>query len=213
MVNCSPNNSRPNGRPRVLDDVKRSEICALTSVGVSLRKTAGYVDCSVKTIRREAERNAQFGEQLRRAQMKAQLGPLHALHRASDTHWRAAAWFLERIYPDLFGRTQVGSFGKKELRKLGGELLRIVRHEVSHPLELERVEARMEATLQYATRAALDTDRGGGSLKRALELAARKESQQSVFEESAESTECLESLFRSLHDTTSEKLGKKLGPQ
>lgn len=50
------------GRPRVLDEIKRREVCALISAGYSMAGAASYVNCSEKTIRREAERNSQFGE-------------------------------------------------------------------------------------------------------------------------------------------------------
>jgi hypothetical protein len=41
------------GRHRVLDDVKRSEICALVAAGRSLRSVASYVGCDRASIRRE----------------------------------------------------------------------------------------------------------------------------------------------------------------
>src|ERR1700759_4664763 len=70
------------GRPRVLDDVKRREICALVAGGCGLREAARYVRCGINTIRREAERNPEFDEQLRRSQTYAQLCPLRAMQLA-----------------------------------------------------------------------------------------------------------------------------------
>jgi hypothetical protein len=92
------------GRRRVLDDVKRREVCALVSAGCSLKTAAIYVGCNPSTIRREAFRNHDFHEQLRKAEMSAELHPLNALHQAATKHWRAAAWLLERTRPDQFAR-------------------------------------------------------------------------------------------------------------
>src|SRR6476646_8849748 len=105
----TPENPRPKrpklygpGRPRVLDDAKRREICALIAGGCSLRDAASYVNCSVCTIRREAERNPDFLQQIRHSEKHARLSPLRAMQQAMGTHWRAAAWFLERAFPDRF---------------------------------------------------------------------------------------------------------------
>ena len=92
------------GRPRALDEIKRREVCALVSAGCSYAGAGRYVNCSAKTIRREAERNVAFGEQLRRSRLAAQLEPLRALRNKATTHWRAAAWLLERVDPEQFAR-------------------------------------------------------------------------------------------------------------
>src|SRR3972149_3390604 len=91
-------------RPRALDELKRREICALVSAGCGIAEAARYVGCNPVTIRREAPRNAEFHEPLRNADLRAELSPLQALRQAAHTHWRAAAWFLERTQPDRFGR-------------------------------------------------------------------------------------------------------------
>ncbi|WP_425395251.1 hypothetical protein [Aeoliella sp.] len=83
-------------RPRVLDDVKKGEIAALISTGMSMSNAARYVGCDRKTIRREREIDEAFDERIRRAQMGAELKPLQAIREAASKHWRAAAWLIER---------------------------------------------------------------------------------------------------------------------
>ncbi|WP_425400985.1 hypothetical protein [Aeoliella sp.] len=83
-------------RPRVLDDVKKGEIAALISTGMSMSNAARYVGCDRKTIRREREVDEAFDERIRRAQMGAELKPLQAIREAASKHWRAAAWLIER---------------------------------------------------------------------------------------------------------------------
>ena len=84
------------GRKHVLDEVKQREICALITAGMSLRKVARYVGCDRKTIYRERRADPDFDKRVRRAEMAADLAPLELMRRAAATHWRAAAWLLER---------------------------------------------------------------------------------------------------------------------
>ncbi|TWT72673.1 hypothetical protein Pla123a_39690 [Posidoniimonas polymericola] len=84
------------GRPRVLDEGKQREVCALLTAGMTVGEAADYVGCCVKTIRREQARDDDFDERVRRARMAARLGPLQAVRQAAATHWRAAAWLVDR---------------------------------------------------------------------------------------------------------------------
>ncbi len=94
----------PRGRERILDEGKLREVCALLSAGCSLQAAAHYVQCAPNTIRREAARNPDFGRRFREARLQAQLSPLQAMRTAAASHWRAAAWMLERGDPDHFAR-------------------------------------------------------------------------------------------------------------
>ncbi|WP_425400214.1 helix-turn-helix domain-containing protein [Aeoliella sp.] len=83
-------------RPRVLDDVKKGEIAALVSAGMSMASIARYVGCDRKTIRRERSVDEAFDERIRKAEMGVELRSLQAIRNAASTHWRAAAWLIER---------------------------------------------------------------------------------------------------------------------
>jgi IS30 family transposase len=122
------------GRPRALDDVKRREVCALVAAGCTLAGAGRYVNCSAKTIRREAERNTDFGEQLRRSQLAARLEPLRALRAKANTHWRAAAWLLERVDPEQFARYDAKLLTPEEVGDLLDNIrdtLRLALNEIS----------------------------------------------------------------------------------
>ena len=92
------------GRHRVLDESKCREICALITVGCSIQAAARYVGCSRNTIRREAARNEEFADLLRYAEIEARIRPVRTMQEASGTHWRAAAWLLERTQPEEYAR-------------------------------------------------------------------------------------------------------------
>ncbi len=97
------------GRKPVLDEAKLREVVALASLGCKIHMAARYVGCSKRTVEREFEKNEDFRERLIKAQVGSQATPLDALRKAAGTHWRAAAWLLERGFPDEFGRHPSGA--------------------------------------------------------------------------------------------------------
>ena len=103
-------NSRP-GRKPLLDEAKRREICEILAVGGTRTMAAAYVGCSLDTIARTAQRDRMFAKQLRKASVECEICCLRNLSNAAQDpkNWRAAAWALERLYPERYGRrTHVG---------------------------------------------------------------------------------------------------------
>lgn len=127
------------GRPRALDEFKRREICALVSAGCGLSTAARYVGCSVRTIDREAERNPDFNEKIRRALLAAEVTPLQALRKAASTHWRAAAWMLERIDPDRYAKPNPALLHPDTLISIVQDLVDAIVDEVSDPEDQQRI--------------------------------------------------------------------------
>jgi hypothetical protein len=158
------------GRPRALDDAKRREICALVAGGCGLREAARYVRCGINTIRREAERNPEFSDQIRRSESYAQLSPLRAMQHAVGTHWRAAAWMLERAFPERFARPEPGAFGARQARELMNEVLHVISSETFDPFKYGRIEKRVRGTFEYYIRAACDRNRSTRSLRLAMKF-------------------------------------------
>ena len=106
------------GRPRALDETKKREVCALLSAGASMRYAGRYVGCAAKTIRNEAQHDPDFGDRIRKSQLVAQLEPLRALRKKATTHWRAAAWLLERGDPEQFARQDQKFFKPQDVANL-----------------------------------------------------------------------------------------------
>ncbi|MBN1394071.1 MAG: hypothetical protein JW959_03510 [Pirellulales bacterium] len=92
------------GRPPVLDKEKRSQILAVIRAGCSRSVAAQYVGCAPSTVQRTAERDPLFAEQLRRAKCGAELSMVNSIRQAAgkERHWRAAAWALERGFPEKY---------------------------------------------------------------------------------------------------------------
>jgi hypothetical protein len=172
LTSENPRPSKPKlygpGRPRVLDDAKRREICALIAGGCGLREAASYVDCSITTIRREAERNPDFEQQLRHSEKHAQLNPLRAMQRAILTHWRAAAWFLERAYPDRFARHEPSAFGIREARTLMNELIDTVDIQILDKFRAGRLKKSIHQSFDRYIRTVNDRRRNARSFRLAM---------------------------------------------
>jgi hypothetical protein len=67
--------------------------------------TAGV---SLRTVQREARLDPHFDQQLRQAHTDKP-DPLVIMQSAARTHWRAAAWLLERTKPEDYGRRPASS--------------------------------------------------------------------------------------------------------
>jgi hypothetical protein len=147
------------GRPRVLDDGKRREVCALISAGCNLEAAARYVNCSTATIRREAIRNEHFREELRAAEVRAQLDPLRAMRKAANTHWRAAAWLLERTNPRQFARQKTNAWDPRELHDVVNAIVERAGEEIAEPETRDRVCRQLLAAAYRASRSLDVVDR------------------------------------------------------
>jgi len=90
----------------VLTEEKRNAIVAILSVGCPRYVAARYVGCSPTTIARTAARDPQFAARLRQAQASVELAFLRRIGKAADKeqYWRAAAWALERMFPQRYAR-------------------------------------------------------------------------------------------------------------
>jgi hypothetical protein len=140
----------PSGRIRSLDETKQREVCALLSAGCSLEAAASYVECAANTIRREALRNPDFGRRLREARIQAQLSPLQAMRKAASSHWRAAAWMLERADPEHFSQRPQPGFRPKQAQTLRQDILAILSTEIEDPGLLRRVHSQIQHLMEYS---------------------------------------------------------------
>lgn len=104
----TPSKPKPAKRigKRLLDAKKQQDICAIIAVGSTRTKAAAYVGCCTETIRMTALREPEFAEALRKAEAQHEIALLTRIDAASKRPegWRAAAWALQRMYPERFAR-------------------------------------------------------------------------------------------------------------
>jgi hypothetical protein len=117
------------GRPRLLDDVKRGEICALLNAGLEFHEAARYVGCTPRTIRREIQRNILFRRSVQNARRSARRRPEQILRQAAGRNWRAAAWLLERTNPHGYARRTGPGCSPEDLNAVCRWLIDVAMHE------------------------------------------------------------------------------------
>jgi hypothetical protein len=134
------------GRPPVLDDTKRREVCAVLSMGGSRRLAARYVGCAPATIRNTAERDPEFAAQLDQAEGQHELLYLRNIQAAAkkEQYWRAAAWMLERRYPERYAERPLGAITVEQIIELLAQFAEIVVQELPHRDDQQRVLGRLE---------------------------------------------------------------------
>ena len=114
---------QPAGRPRFLNYLKRTEYCALLASGLTPEQAARNIGCALKTVRREAKRDSDFRQQITTARRSAAVDPIKLVRQAAGSHWRAAAWLLERTEPDRFGPRSAKSCRPEQVEDLVARLI------------------------------------------------------------------------------------------
>jgi hypothetical protein len=120
------------GRRPVLDETKRREIAALLSAGCSQRAAARYVGCARSTIAYTLARDEAFAAMVRKALCNAEVTLIRNIRNAAkkEQYWRAAAWMLERAYPERYARRGPDVITVEQIAGLLSHFSQIVAEEV-----------------------------------------------------------------------------------
>jgi hypothetical protein len=134
---------------RTFDEAQQRNLLALIAAGFTRKTAARSVGCSMKTIARTAARDAAFAERLRHASHHSELKFLDRIAHAaeSDQHWRAAAWALERLFPDRYARRKPAEVTREHMESIITLLCDAVADEL--PVEARR---RVHRRLRVAMR-------------------------------------------------------------
>ncbi len=120
------------GQRTILDGYKRREILAILGVGCSRRVASDYVGCAIATIQNTADRDQNFAAKLRKNEHGSEIGYMENIRNAARTerYWRAAAWALERLHPEKYGRRGPDVITVDEIRNLLAQFAEIIVEEV-----------------------------------------------------------------------------------
>jgi hypothetical protein len=129
---------RPRKKPKLTDETQ-AEICAMISVGCSLRTAARLAGCSEAAIRNLKRRDSAFAKRFREASIRREVVPLRAIINASQTRWRAAAWFLSRLNPAEYGYRKPEAISPQMLRDWSLALAGAIKQVVEDDATLERI--------------------------------------------------------------------------
>lgn len=101
---------RARGRQRSLTKKKKAEVLAALRVGASRIDAAKLVGVHVTTIANEAERDADFLDDLDRAEATCKIVHIKKLHDAKD--WRSSAHYLKVRHPADWGTKTTETSGE-----------------------------------------------------------------------------------------------------
>ncbi len=113
-------------RRGILDELKQREICAILAIGCT-RELAGALRRPAShptTIRRTALRDAEFAAALEQAETTHEIAHMTHINAAAKEgrYWRAAAWALERKYPDRYAPRDPRTFTIDQIGQVLGAI-------------------------------------------------------------------------------------------
>jgi hypothetical protein len=135
------------GRPREFTPALQSELLNHVADGATVEMAARIAAISLRTVQREAKDNDDFHHDLELALQAAPVDPEQLMRQAARTHWRAAAWMLERAEPDRYGKRPPNSCSVEKLRGIMAHLIE---------LALEATAAEQRAAVYSQMRPAAD---------------------------------------------------------
>ena len=91
-------------KPKYNDQLHRAIVAAIEQ-GTPYRHAAAIAGISEDTLAAWRKRFPALSDDIKAAEGRAVAGRLARIRKAEDDHWQAAAWWLERKYPQEFGRT------------------------------------------------------------------------------------------------------------
>jgi hypothetical protein len=97
LVNSSPRETNPGGRPRVVDELAKGKIVALVAAGFSLRQVAGFLGISHSTVSAAIAADQELQQEIQCARQRSLLHPLACIVRESGRNWKAAVWLVKHI--------------------------------------------------------------------------------------------------------------------
>jgi transposase len=93
------------GRPTKFTPERVQQILDAIALGATFRLACMYAGVSEDTFARWREAKTDFADAVKQAEGRGAIGWLTKIEKAAnDDNWQAAAWKLERRYPQEYGR-------------------------------------------------------------------------------------------------------------
>jgi hypothetical protein len=93
------------GRPfKLADPQKRKTLLEALAAGNTRKAACAYAGISEDAFARYRAEYPDFADDVREAEAKAVIRAVGLILQAGDKDWRALAWWLERRYPEEWGR-------------------------------------------------------------------------------------------------------------
>jgi len=104
--------------PQPLNVDQRRRACALLALGGTRRVAAEFADCRRLDLEAEIQRDPAFKLMVQQSELRPEIEILRTLQEAArdPKQWRAAAWALERLYPERYGACKRNALKGADMR-------------------------------------------------------------------------------------------------
>lgn len=113
-IKCS-NEAKNSGRKTKLNDEMKQDIRKKLELGLSYKNVCQAVCISEQTFNHWRKTNSEFSELVDRANAKVKEISLASIRRGEIRDWRAAAWRLERRFPEEYKEKKEVELSKKPI--------------------------------------------------------------------------------------------------
>ncbi len=93
----------------------------------------------MQLIRRQADRDEEFAQRLKRAESDFEVIHLSNIQQAGKKSWNASAWLLERIFPERFVKRRPTTIPIEQMEDVLDNLAEVIKREVPDPVRCERL--------------------------------------------------------------------------
>jgi len=133
-------------RPNRLTEAQKNRIVNMLRIGGTRTMAASFACCHPATIRAEMRRDPSFANQVVQSELRNERSFLKVIHAAGNDpkQWRAAAWALERLYPERYARRKANTFTEEQVHEIVSEMAEIVATELPIPKFRDRIMARFK---------------------------------------------------------------------
>jgi hypothetical protein len=129
-------------KPLKLTDLQQNEVCEMLSAGATRPIAAQFAGIHPATLRAEIRRNQAFARRVIQSELKLESVMLRTIREAANDNakqWRAAAWLLERIYPNRYAKRRTSTLTLDQVHELVSEVSEIVAAELPVPKFRQRI--------------------------------------------------------------------------
>ena len=128
-------------RKRILTAFEKAGIIAVLTAGCSRETAALYAKCSRWKLRQAISEDSKFATEVAKAEQESEVFFVNKIRKAADKeqYWRAAAWALERRFPNRYAARGAGTLSMDQVHGLVSKLADIVVQEIPGGVERRRI--------------------------------------------------------------------------
>ncbi len=126
---------------RILTDFEKKGIIAVLTAGCSRETAAIYAKCSQWKLRQAIAEDGKFAAEIVKAEQESEVFFVNKIRKAADKeqYWRAAAWALERRFPNRYAARGAGTLTMEQVRQIVSRLADIVVQEIPGGSERRKI--------------------------------------------------------------------------